>query len=70
MLRTICFRGLQLLALLSDEQFGVTNEIDEQDVPDLELGLASILGGHRWLSFAAVREPNCYLSGLAASVSS
>jgi hypothetical protein len=69
-LRTICFRGLQLLALLSDEQFGVTNEIDEQDVSDLELGLVSILGGHRWLSFGAVREPNCYLSGLAASVSS
>ena len=58
------------LALLGDEQFGVTDNVEEEDVPYLELGLASILGGHRWLSFAAVREPNCYLSGLAASVSS
>ena len=27
---------LQLLALLSDEQFGVTDDVDEKDMPDLE----------------------------------
>jgi hypothetical protein len=37
---------------------------------DLKLCLARIVSCHRWLPFAAVRESNCYLSGLAASVSS
>jgi hypothetical protein len=30
------FQCLQQLALLGDEQFGVTDDVDEQDVPDLE----------------------------------
>jgi hypothetical protein len=31
------FQCLKLLALLGDEQLGVTDNVDEQDVPDLKL---------------------------------
>ena len=37
---------LQLLALLSDEQFGVTDDVDEEDMPDLEPDLFFTFGGH------------------------
>jgi hypothetical protein len=39
-------QGLQALALLGDEQLGVTNNVDEQDVPDLQLDFLVDLGGH------------------------
>src|SRR5439155_4556801 len=40
------FQCLKLLALLGDEQFRVTDDIDEQDVPDLEFHVWRMLGRH------------------------
>jgi hypothetical protein len=37
---------LNLLALLVDEQFRVTDDVDEQDVPDLEFHVGGLLGRH------------------------
>src|SRR5437763_2881645 len=40
------FQCLKLLALLSDEHFRVTDNVDEQNVPDLQLDLFLNFGGH------------------------
>src|SRR5438094_147440 len=40
------FQCLQLLALLGDEQFGITDDVDEENVPDLQLNLFFNLSGH------------------------
>src|SRR5438874_13059453 len=40
------FQCLKLLALLGDEQFGITDDVDEENVPDLELDLFFNLRGH------------------------
>jgi hypothetical protein len=37
---------LNLLALLGDEQCGIANDIDEQDVPDLEFYVGRGLSLH------------------------
>src|SRR6266700_3329743 len=37
---------LKLLALLGDEQFGITDDVDEENVPDLQLDLFFNLRGH------------------------
>jgi hypothetical protein len=37
---------LQLLALLGDEQFGITDDVDKENVPDLERDLFVNLSGH------------------------
>jgi hypothetical protein len=37
---------LHLLALLVDEQFGVTDNVDEQDVADFEMKIRFTLSGH------------------------
>jgi hypothetical protein len=37
---------LKLLALLGDEQFGITDNVDEENVPDLQLDLFFNLSGH------------------------
>src|SRR5438477_3658794 len=40
------FQCLKLLALLGDEQFGITDDVDEENVPDLQLDLFFNLRGH------------------------
>jgi len=42
---------LDLLALLVDEQLRVADDVDEQDVPNLELQIRNGLGGHTELLF-------------------
>jgi hypothetical protein len=37
---------LKLLALLGDEEFRITDDVDKQDVPDLQLDLFLNFGGH------------------------
>jgi hypothetical protein len=39
-------QSLEPLALLGNEQFGVTDDVDEQDVSDLKLDLLVNLSGH------------------------
>ena len=41
-----CSKRLNLLALLGDEQLRVTNDVDEQDMPDLKLHVGERLGWH------------------------
>jgi hypothetical protein len=36
-----------LIPLLGDEQPGETHDVDEQDMPDLELHIGGRLGGHK-----------------------
>src|SRR5438067_37045 len=40
------FQSLKLLALLGDEQFGITDNVDEENVPDFQLDLFVNLSGH------------------------
>jgi len=40
------FQRLNLVALLVDEQFRVTDNVDEQDMPDLELNVGPRIGRH------------------------
>jgi hypothetical protein len=40
-------QGLQLVALLVDQQFRITNDVNEQDMADLELNFIFNVGGHR-----------------------
>jgi len=40
------FNPLNLIALFGDEQLGVTDDVDEQDMPDLEFHIWGTLGRH------------------------
>ena len=45
-LRPALFQLLQLVALLGHEQFGVTDDANEEDMPDLQLNFFLNLSGH------------------------
>src|SRR6266487_734173 len=58
------FQCLQLLALLGDKQFGITDDVDEENVPDLELDLFFNLSGH--INAPTERTPMIYNLDLTA----
>ena len=51
------FRQLaEALLLLFDQELRVTDEVDEEDMPDLELGIGGLLGRHEFFYYPKVPD--------------
>jgi hypothetical protein len=51
---------LQLLTLLVDEEFGITDDVDEENMPDLELYVWRMLRRHEASYYLKTRDFRVY----------